>query len=402
MHNGRRVTEPMRVYTCTPVAFRGDHTFFARESGLLSRGLRMAGVDSFAVMPIPTQDGDEEGLVRASVEQLQDPSWWSNNSADAVVFYAWAMPEYTAISRAIKASGAKLLLYLDATGLWNPWSDGRDWFRSYWNFNTRTYGRVVGIPRFLLGTVRQSIPRLFAVPRLRHMALGDVIGTGSPAARLRTINHAKTFGFNDIVDRIVLSPPPIPVHFHYSGEKKKRVICVARWLKSDWAQKDPRLLLATLSLFLSNRTDYEAIVVGRGASELRRPRFYPTALDNLPILFIDAIPNAELTKLYQESQISLCSSYHESFHLASFEAACCGCSIVALNSPDLPALQWLAESDGTLAQEETPESFSRALLEEASKWDRGVRSPEEISRRWSSELHADKSAARVLKQLGLA
>jgi glycosyltransferase involved in cell wall biosynthesis len=235
------------------------------------------------------------------------------------------------------------------------------------------------------------------------MALGDVIGTGSPAARLRTINHAKTFGFNDIVDRVVLSPPPIPVHFHYSGEKKKNcVICVARWLQSDWAQKDPRLLLATLSLFLSNRTDYEAIVVGRGASELRRTKFYPAALDNLTIRFIDVIPNAELTKLYQESQISLCSSYHESFHLASFEAACCGCSIVALNSPDLPALQWLAESDGTLAQDETPKSFSRALLAEAGKWDRGVRSPEEISRRWTSELHADKSAARVLKQLGLA
>jgi glycosyltransferase involved in cell wall biosynthesis len=393
----------LRVLTCTPVAFKGGHTFFARESGLLSRGLRMAGVHSFAVMPLPAQDGDQEGLVRASVEQLRDPSWWRNHSADAVIFYAWAMPEYEPISRAIKASGAKLLLYLDATGLWNPWSDGRDWFRSYWNFNTRTHGNTLGIPRFVLGTMRQSIPRLFAVPRLRHMALGDVIGTGSPAARDRTIKHAQAFGFGQIVDRIVLSPPPIPVNFRYDGQgKKKRVICVARWLESDWAQKNPAMLLGSLSLFLYRRSDYEAVVVGRGANELSRTKFYPPALNHFPITFIDAIPNTELTTLYQESQISFCSSYHESFHLASFEAACCGCSIVALDSPDLPALQWLAESDGTLAKEETPESFTQALLAEASKWDRGSRSAEEISRKWTSELHADKSAARVLKQLGLA
>ena len=331
--------KPLRVLTCTPVAFRGDHTFFARESGLLSRGLRMAGIYSFAVMPLPAQDGDEEGLIRASVEQLQDASWWRSHSADAVVFYSWAMPEYAPVSRAIKASGAKLLLYLDASGLWNPWSDGKDWFRAYWIFNTRTHGRLWGPTRFLLGALRQSIPATLAKPRLEHMALADVIGTGSPGALARTKRYAETFGFGHITDRMVLSPPPIPVHFRYESEqKKKRVICVARWLKPDRAQKNPAMLLASLVLF----------------------------------------------------------------HLASFEAACCGCSIVALDSPDLPALQWLAASDGTLAHEAKPESFATALLAEAAKWENGHRSAKDISHRWSSELHADKAAARVLRQLALA
>jgi glycosyltransferase involved in cell wall biosynthesis len=392
----------IRVLTCTPVAFRGDHTFFARESGLLSRGLRMAGVQSFAVMPAPAQDGDEEGLVRASVEQLKDASWWRRHSADAVVFYAWAMPEYAPISKAIKASGTKLMLYLDASGLWNSWSDGTDWFRAYWIFNLRTHGPLWGSTRFLLGALRQSIPATLAKPRLKHMALADVIGSGSPSALARTKHYAETFGFSDITDRMVLSPPPIPVHFRYEGEqKKKRIICVARWLKPDWAQKNPSMLLASLELFLSRRHDYEAVVVGRGANDLRSSKFYPAGLNDLPVRFIDAIPNAELTALYQESRISFCSSYHESFHLASFEAACCGCSIVALDSPDLPALQWLAESDGTLANEDSPQSFAEALLAEAAKWDGGGHSGEDISHRWSSELHADKAAARVLRQLGL-
>jgi glycosyltransferase involved in cell wall biosynthesis len=392
----------LKVLTCTPVAFKGDHTFFARESGLLSRGLRMAGVDSFAVMPLPAQDGDEEGLIRTSVEQLQNASWWGSHSADAVVFYAWAMPEYAPISRAIKTSGAKLLLYLDASGLWNPWSDGKDWFRAYWNFNTRTHGRLWGPTRFLLGALRQSIPATLAKPRLEHMALADVIGTGSPGALARTKRYAETFGFGHITDRMLLSPPPIPIHFRYDGEqKKKRVICVARWLKPDWAQKNPAMLLATLALFLSRRPDYEAVVVGRGASELKCAKFYPQQLNHLPITFIDAIPNTELTILYKKSRISYCSSYHESFHLASFEAACCGCSIVALDSPDLPALQWLAETSGTLARGEKPESFAEALSTEGKRWENNERSPGEISMRWSSKLHADKAAARVLRQLGL-
>jgi glycosyltransferase involved in cell wall biosynthesis len=312
------------------------------------------------------------------------------------------MPEYEPISRAIKASGAKLLLYLDATGLWNPWSDEADWFRAYWNFNRRTYGRFFGSVRFFLGAIRQAIPATLAKPRLEHMALADVIGAGSPGALARTKRYAETFGFGHITDRMVLSPPPIPVNFRYESEqKKKRIICVARWLKPDWAQKNPSMLLASLGLFLSRRHDYEAVVVGRGANDLRRTKFYPAELNDLPVRFIEAIPNAELTTLYQESRISFCSSYHESFHLASFEAACCGCSIVALDSPDLPALQWLAESDGTLANAAKPESFAEALLAEAEEWENDHRCAKDISHRWTSELHADKAAVRVLRQLRL-
>ncbi|MEY3479510.1 MAG: hypothetical protein RIQ71_285 [Verrucomicrobiota bacterium] len=393
----------MRVFTCTPVAFKGNHTFFSRESGLLSRALGSIGVNSKAVMPLPGDTEDEQDLLRVAYENLEDADWWRALDLDAVVFFAWAMPQYTPIARAIKDSGAKLFLYLDASGLWNPWSDGLDWFRSYWNFNTRTYGRAIGTPRFVLGALRQSIPRFFAIPRLEHMALADVIGTGSPSALQRTIDYARTFGFDRITERMVLSPPAIPEHFGYQGEfKKKRVICVARWRRQDWAQKNPELLLRCLAMFLDSCRDYEAVIVGSEAGRLVRTPFYPDELKRLPITFIDALPNSDLTKLYMESQVSLCSSYHESFHLASFEAACCGCSIVALDSDDVPALQWLAETDGTLAKKETPHAFSDALMHEANAWERGERDPEQIARRWTSELQASQAARRVMRQLRLS
>ena len=353
-------------------------------------------------MPLPAHAEDEAHLIRADRKELEDPRWWHKHGTDAVVLFAWAMPQYTPIARAIKISGAKLMLYLDAAGFWSPWSDGFSWFRSYWNFNTRTHGRAIGIPRFLLGALRQSVPRLFAIPRLEQLALADVIGTGSPGALRRTINYARTFGFANITSRIVLSPPAIAEHFSYQGERKRtRVICVGRWYQEDWAQKNPKLLLLSLASFLGRRPDYEAIIVGRGAKDLRRLWFYPTALDELPLRFIDAIPNKELTTLYKESRISLCTSYHESFHLASFEAACCGCSIVALDSHDVPALHWLAQSNGTLASAESPASFSDALVKEVEAWETENRIPYLASQKWCNLLHSTKSAARVVEQLGL-
>jgi glycosyltransferase involved in cell wall biosynthesis len=393
----------MRIFTCTPVAFKGDHTFFSRESGLLSRGLASIGIDSTAVMPRPDYPQDERGLVRTTYPDLGKASWWKEHLVDAVVLFAWAMPQYTPIAQAIKDSGAKLMLYLDSAGVWNPWSDGSIWFSSYWNFTSRTYGSAIGIPRFTLGVLRHSIPRLFAIPRLQHMALADVIGTGSPGALRRTIKYANKFGFSGITERMVLSPPAIPEHFRYGGElKKKRILCIGRWRKQDWAQKNPALLLQSLASFLDRRRDYEAVVVGREATNLSKMGFCPSGLDKLPITFVDALPNADLTSLYKESRISLCSSYHESFHLASFEAACCGCSIVALDSEDVPALQWLAETDGTLAGTESPIAFSDALVAEAAEWERGSRIPGDIARRWTTELWASQTAKRVVRQLGFS
>jgi glycosyltransferase involved in cell wall biosynthesis len=186
----------------------------------------------------------------------------------------------------------------------------------------------------------------------------------------------------------------------YEGQQKRnRVICVARWLPQDWPEKGPALLLSTLSNFLKERPDYEAMIVGRGASLLRKATFYPRCLDGMALQLIDYLPNKELPPLLAESKISLCSSFHESFHISSFEAACCGCSIVALKSPDLPALQFLATTNGTLALEEDSKSFNTALLTEAAKWDQEQRSPESTAHRWQVETHADNVAARAFRLL---
>ncbi len=39
-------------YTCTPVAFKGDHTFFYRDSGLFSMSYEAEGWESKTVMTL--------------------------------------------------------------------------------------------------------------------------------------------------------------------------------------------------------------------------------------------------------------------------------------------------------------------------------------------------------------
>jgi glycosyltransferase involved in cell wall biosynthesis len=234
------------------------------------------------------------------------------------------------------------------------------------------------------------------------MDLADVVTVTSPIVLARTKNFALSYGFTSLAERLFRLPLPVSPHMRYQGQcKKKRVICVARWLPEDWPEKGPRLLLESLAQFLRLRPDYEAMVVGRGASSLRYANFYPKCLDSMKLQLVDYLPNKELPPLLNESNISLCSSFHESFHISSFEAACCGCSIVALKSPDLPALQFVAETNGTLALSENPKAFAQALLYEAAMWDHGFRTADSISLRWQKDTHAEKVAGRAVELLHL-
>jgi glycosyltransferase involved in cell wall biosynthesis len=232
------------------------------------------------------------------------------------------------------------------------------------------------------------------------MNLANAVTVTSPLVLQRTKQYANAYGFRQLEKRIHYLPLPVSVGMRYNGEQKRnRIICVGRWLPEDWPEKGPKLLFESLSAFLGKRLDYEALVVGRGASALRQASFYPKHLPRTKLQLVEFVPNDKLSELFAESQISICSSFHESFHIASFEAACCGCSIVALRSPDLPALQFLAESDGTLASEETSGSFAAALDSEAAAWEGQLRNPRIISDKWGQKVHSDKVAGACLRLL---
>ncbi len=105
----------------------------------------------------------------------------------------------------------------------------------------------------------------------------------------------------------------------------------------------------------------------------------------------------EVVGLFDVAQVSYCPSAFESFHIASAEALCCGCSVVGGRSVSLASFEWFTgEGDGRLAASDDAEGHAGAILDELTAWSAGERDPGIISQRWSSRLHAPRVAEQVL------
>jgi hypothetical protein len=117
-----------RIFTCTPVDFAGDVSFFSRDRGMFCRGLRSLGIDSQAIMPGSASFGDDPLLIRTNAENLSDAACWRGHGLDAVILYSWAAPRYTPIAAAIKKADIRLMVCMDTCGVISPQANSRAWF----------------------------------------------------------------------------------------------------------------------------------------------------------------------------------------------------------------------------------------------------------------------------------
>lgn len=98
-----------RWYTCTPMAFKGDHTFFNRGSGLFCKAFQEIGIESKAVTPLPGQNRDWPDLIRTDYKNLESSDWWKAQCVTGVVLYAWSRLEHTPIPTNFLSSQQKLM-----------------------------------------------------------------------------------------------------------------------------------------------------------------------------------------------------------------------------------------------------------------------------------------------------
>jgi glycogen synthase len=193
---------------------------------------------------------------------------------------------------------------------------------------------------------------------------------------------------------------PVNFHFKYSPDvpKREEVVAVGRW---DSFQKRTPLLTATISQVLAHRPSIRFRIFGRITPELENwHRQLALNLQNQVILE-GFVPNSSLIEAYQHARAMLVSAAYEGCHNSSAEAVCCGASIVGCRSPFLSALEWhVAKNSGRLAERATPESLAQTLLDEMATWDRGERDPVAMSEAWTSELHPDRVATRILNFFG--
>lgn len=387
----------MKIFTCTPIAFAGDHTFFARDSGLVCRALQVVGVESKAIMPLPSASTDESDLIRTAYTNLEDSNWWKALDIDGLVFYSWADPKYTAIAKAVKKAGIKLFVNMDTGGLISPYIGFYVFWRALFASQSMRYGRMVGAVLAMAKFGRALFPRIKDIPRIEHLKCADIIGCISPIAQQRIQSYLIHYGQKKLATRAAMIPHPVNMHFQYSGEPKcNRIICVGRW---EDPQKDISLATSSLAHALTKHPDYSAVFIGSGSETIKT--LLKSIRPELPIDVLERVHNHELLALYATSKISFCSSVFESGHIVSEEALCCGCSVVAPASPSLPSMPYyVGRSSGQLGAR-TTEGLGEALCMEIEAWNLGHRDPTEISNFWCEQLRAEKIADRIIASMEL-
>ena len=367
------------IYTCTPRAFPADGWFYMRDTGMLSRVLRDMGVESKVIMPLPWQEGDirDEHLVRASMRQLSTVEWWRGLGIDGVVLYSWGDIRYNLVARAIRKAGLKLVIHMDTDGVLPAWREPDfPWHPASW-----------------YKLVRNIIYDLF---RPRHLSYAHAITCSRELEE--HLRHRLFYG--EKIARLCHElPTPVHPRFAYYGTaKQERVVCIGQW---DEYAKRQEFMMETLGLFLGLNPHAKVDICGRPTPELQawHAALPPQQRERVDLAgFVD---NKDLPALYNRAMVSLCTSRSEGTSIASAEALCCGCSIVAANRTEKLRIVhgYIRRSAGSISEEDTPESVARALEDELAAWRNGERDAAHISAQWQSIFHADKALKRVFNAL---
>jgi glycosyltransferase involved in cell wall biosynthesis len=392
----------MRIATCTPVDFAADSQFFGRDSGLLCRGFQSAGHDAFVVMPGLIRPDDEPGVTRCTAVELESSAWWKSQQLNLVVLYAWGDPRYRQVAEAIREAGIFLMQSLDTAGLTTPYGNTREWWQCFIGMLAGPQHPVTRIRR-IAKACRDFLPRIYEHKRLTMIDCSDTVALVSEPALRSVATYARALGYPKIADKLIVVPHPVsPLMVAGTEPKLKKVLVVGRWLEEDHHQKDPELTMKVLEQFLEACPEWSAEVVGRASTELHNVTEAWHEDARKRITLTETMPRSELVARYRQSRILLCCSRHESFHISSAEALCCGCSVVVADHPLLASTGWFTKrNSGTLATSRMPINLLNALLDEARKCEEGIHTPDQIANSWASDLRADSVTANLIEQIKL-
>jgi len=396
----------MRVFTCTPVNFEGDAGFFSRDSGLFSEGLRAVGCESMSIMPGPSRPDDmTEHLIRTTSKNLHRPDWWKSLHLDGLVFYSWASPAYIGIAEAVAAAKIPCLVVMDTSGVISPLACPLDWRKEAFNRRLREGTSLARRLRNLAAMFIENQTLRTARRRIRHYKAATAIAAVTPHAALWVRNEIEALCPEpDLLQRVHYLPhPQLPLYDYPGTQKEKLLLSVARWTKPDWAQKQPRVLLGAINIFLKRREDWSCTIIGKGATNLTR--YLPGVIDSVlekRIHFIDYVTPSELAGFYQRASMAAWSSRWEGQQGTAAQALCCGCSVVAPFSAEMSCFRhYVSRESGRLAAHHHPLALAEELLLEADAWDCNQREPFRIAKIWQEEFHAPRVAARALNLLGI-
>lgn len=385
----------MLAATCTPVDFPSDPHFWGRDTGLLCRSMRDLGVDCSCIMPGSPAGMDEGGALRASMDSLRSSEWWKSHGLDVVVLYAWGDPRYQDIARAIREAGILLVQNLDSAGIESPYADIRNWWVSLTDM-IQGPQPLSSKARLVARMVRDLFPFIYESRRLTMLEESDVLAVVSPAAGVSISDYAGALGRKHLASRIRVIPHAVPEIMRYDGRSKsKTVICVGRWNKEDWHQKNPQRTLDVARRFCDAHPDWSFEIIGRGADRLSA--HFPCASEPSNLRFTPHLERDVLRERYLDSHLIFCASRFESYHIASAEAVCCGCRVVVPDHPLLSSTAWFTTHDsGTVAKSHDAEELLAALNREVACFAPHSTTCASRASHWASLLTGSAVAKTVL------
>ena len=395
------MSRTIKIEFATPQRYRRMGKYWERDGGLLAVEGRRLGIDTSYVMLPGDQPETDVPLVTGSEEEMSRPGWWRIRSPAAVVLYAWGMPRYAPIARAIRDAGIRLQVQFDSDGVISPRVALWPYLRTaYWTYReygfrgkVKTFPSVVAVLNTLWHFANR---RAYDEPMTEHLACAGWIGLESPIAAERVKRFLARMGRGELVSRVVVSCHPVDERFT-PGEVAKEpvIIAVGRWLSE---QKDGALLMRVLRRTLAANPLWRAVVIGAGGDRLAQETVGWTTDCRNRFSAVGGLSRDAVLREMQRARILLATSRYESFHIAAAEALCCGATVVA--PPGLPSFSYFAsEGSGVIADSRGVPALSAALTDEIRKWEEGSRSADVISRVWGRRLTATTWINTLLQRL---
>ncbi len=384
--------------------YRHKGGFWERDGGLLATEARRQGIAaSLVLLPGDTEEEDKP-LITGTLREMADPHWWRVRSPDMVVLYAWGMPRYAPVAKAIRDAGIRLQVQIDSDGVVSPrvhpW---RYLYKIYWTYRDEGFrGRfhllspVTAIFNLIL---HWGFPAAYDRPMLTHLEQADWIALECPIAVGRMKGFLRRMGRNDLSERVIACPHPVDNSFLWCGATKSRkIVAIGRW---NSLLKDSVLLMSTLRLTLARHPAWTATIIGDGREMVLREigRWETDLSDRLNIC--GKIPHESISEELQHASIYLATSRYESFNIAAAEALCCGVSVVG--PACLPSFQWfVSKNSGSVSLNRNSIELAHMLSSEIWAWETAQREPQAIAADWRQAVSAEACVKSLLTRLAWA
>lgn len=384
-----------RWLTAIPLVYGENGAFWDRHCGLITQGLLKIGVESkFMALGQPEVRKDLP-LILGRLNQWHQAEWWKQWRADGIIFNSWGAPRFEPVARAMKQSGARLIIRLDTGGVKSPRTHFFQFLKMTYGCARDTGSRFAALYAIAKTLVFRFVPPAYDHGMVRHFEHADRIIVESPLAQAIVARYLRSRGRADLIARLRMVPHPIKDDFRYDpkGPKAARVIAVGRFQSQ---QKDAPLLMRVLERTLPENPDYSVTIIGVQPNNLHRWHAQLPADVRQRVTLAGRLPHAELKRHYQEARIIIFTSHFEGCPVAGGEALAFGCSVVGPGS--LPPLLYLAgDSSGTCSISRRTGDMCDALATEMELWRRGCRDPKRISETWYPRLAASSMAAQLIQ-----